>query len=161
MRGIDTATWQALGLVLTLLGLVVAALVWRRRGPVPGLRALAWSLLPLAAGLTGVLKLAWDVADLVLNWAARLVFSPVVWLGVLVAGLSVTLFVVSGFLARRRSGPTRSAQVTRGARAQREALPAKGAGPAPAPRATAPAPGAKADDDLADIEALLRKHGIS
>src|SRR4051812_17414041 len=143
MGGFDSATWQALGLTVTLLGLVVTALVWRRRGPVSGLRALAWSLLPLAAGLTGVLRLTWDVADLVVNWVVHLIFSPVVWLGVLVAGVSATLFVLSGILGRRRGPATQKAGA---------ALPAKGRPPATVPGG---------DDDLADIEALLRKHGIS
>jgi hypothetical protein len=156
MGGFDSATWQALGLTVTLLGLVVTALVWRRRGPVSGLRALAWSLLPLAAGLTGVLRLAWDITDLVVNWAVHVVFSPVVWLCVLVAGVSATLFVVSGFLGRRRPAPsTRSKKSQQAARPQQTgaALPAKGPRPAAVPETTA-------DDDLADIEELLRKHGI-
>jgi hypothetical protein len=151
MGGFDGATWQALGLTVTLVGLVVTVLVWRRRGPTRGLRALAWSLLPLAAGLTGVLRLAWEIADSVGSWAVRLVFSPVVWLGLLVAGVSAVLFVVSGFLARHRPdsrGAGRSATPAPG----RKAVPGTG-------RATTAdrAP----DDDLADIEALLRKHGIS
>jgi heme exporter protein D len=149
MGGFDGATWQALGLTVTLLGLVVTALVWRRRGPASGTRALAWSLLPLAAGLTGVLRLGWDIADSVGSWAVRLVFSPVVWLGVVVAGVSAALFVVSGFLGRH-TRPKAAKQ-----KAQPASLPAKGRPPAKAPGAT------PADDDLADIEALLRKHGIS
>jgi hypothetical protein len=151
MGGFDGATWQALGLTVTLVGLVVTALVWRRRGPASGLRALAWSLLPLAAGLTGVLRLAWDIADSVGSWAARLVFSPVVWLGLLVAGVSAVLFVVSGFLGRRRPDSRAAARAAAPA-PSRKAVPS--AGPA--------ATGNRApDDDLADIEALLRKHGIS
>ena len=149
MGGFDSATWQALGLTVTLLGLVVTALVWRRRGPVSGLRALAWSLLPLAAGLTGVLRLTWDVADLVVNWVVHLIFSPVVWLGVVVAGVSATLFILSGILGRRQGPrPTKAQSPKTGG-----ALPAAGRPPATAPGA--------GDDDLADIEALLRKHGIS
>ena len=150
MGGFDSATWQALGLTVTLLGLVVSVLVWRRRGPVSGLRALAWSLLPLAAGLTGLLRLTWDIADLVVEWVVHLVFSPVVWLGVMVAGLSATLFILSGILGRRRTPPA-----VKSKQSQRSggALPASGRPPATAPGA--------ADDDLADIEALLRKHGIS
>ena len=154
MGGLDNATWQALGLTVTLLGLVVTALVWRRRGPVSGLRALAWSLLPLAAGLTGVLRLAWDIADRVVEWVVHLIFSPVVWLGVVVAGISATLFVLSGIL-RRRSTPTGSGSKQARAKQPKRAgaLPATGRPPAAAPGG--------GDDDLADIEALLRKHGIS
>ncbi len=92
MDGLDSATWQALGLVLTVAGLAVSAILWTRRGPASGLRGAAWSLLPLAAGLTGVLKLGWEITDSVVSWAARLVFSPVVWLGLVVAAVSMVLF---------------------------------------------------------------------
>ena len=104
MRGIDVATWQALGLLLTLLGLGVSALLWARRGPAVGLRAVAWSLLPLAAALTGTLRLIWVVLGATVHWATRLVFSPVVWLGLLLALLSAALFGVSGLLRRRGDG---------------------------------------------------------
>jgi len=102
--GLDSSTWQALGLVLTIAGLAVSAILWSRRGPASGLRGAAWSLLPLAAGLTGVLKLGWEITDSVVDWAAGLVFSPVVWLGLVVAGVSMVLFVVSGWMRRRGAG---------------------------------------------------------
>lgn len=147
MGGLDYTTWQALGLTLTLLGLVLSVLVWRRWGAVAGLRGVAWSLLPLAAALTGTLRLLWRIGDAVVDWAVRLVFSPVVWLGVLLAGVSVVLFVVTGLLRNR--------------------APA-GRGPAPAPgrqltasRSSAPAAPAAAEGLDDDIEAILRRHGIS
>lgn len=138
----DNATWQALGLTLTLLGLVVSVLMWRRRGVATGLRALAWSLLPLAAAMTGTLRLGWEIADAAVSWAVRLVFSPIVWGGVILAGLSMVLFVVSG-LVRRRSTPAVEKQ--------------RSPGKAIAPQAGQPA---VADEDMADIEAILKKHGI-
>lgn len=141
MGEIDNATWQALGLTLTVLGLVVSVLLWRRRGAASGLRAAAWSLLPLAAGLTGTLRLLWEVADSVTSWAARLVFSPAVWLGIVLAVVSGVLFVVSGVL-RRRTASRRAVPAT----------PDRGKG--------APAVGG-GDDDMAEIEALLKKHGIA
>jgi heme exporter protein D len=148
---IDTSTWQALGLTLTLLGLVASVLLWRRRGPASGLRGIAWSLLPLAAALTGVLRLAWEIADSVVDWALRLVFSPVVWSGVALAGVSLVLFVVSGFLRRRAAGRGgRSAEAGTGELTDRSRRPA----------ATA-AGTSQEDDELDDIEAILRKHGIT
>lgn len=144
---VDAATWQALGLVLTLIGLGLSAVVWSRRGPARGLRGIAWSLVPLAAGLTGVLRLGWEIGDAVVQWAGRLVFSPTVWLGLLVAVLSALLFVVSGAMLRRRA----------------PAKGAKGAPPAgsPAlPRNRSAPPAASPGDDMADIEEILRKHGI-
>jgi hypothetical protein len=166
MGGFDNATWQALGLLLTLLGLVVSALVWARKGPARGLRAAAWSLLPLAAGLTGVLRLGWDVTDLVLQWAARLVFSPMVWLGLAVASISFVLFVVSGFLLRRggqQPPPERGKAVS----GRRRAVGSGGSGAEQGSQAgresTKAGSGAGAGelDDLADIEEILRKHGIT
>ncbi len=146
MATVDNATWQALGLTLTLLGLAVSALVWRRRGAPSGLRAVAWSLLPLAAALTGTLRLAWRIADAVVDWAVRLVFSPAVWAGIALAGLAVALFVVAGILrSRSGAGAGRKDEQTAGRPAQGRSVQGR------------PAVG---DDDLADIEALLRKHGI-
>jgi hypothetical protein len=149
VAGFDDATWQALGLVLTLLGSGLSVLAWRRRGAASGLRGFAWSLLPLAAALTGTLQLLWRIADEVVTWAMRLVFSPVVWLGIVLAGVSLVLFVVSGMLRARRP-----AKQTRPVRGQGD-KPALGRSGATAARAPGP------DDDLEDIEAILRKHGIS
>jgi hypothetical protein len=164
--GLDSATWQALGLVLTIAGLVVSALVWTRRGPASGLRGVAWSLLPLAAGLTGVLKLGWEITDSVVTWATRLVFSPVVWLGLVVAGVSATLFVVSGMMRRRGvggAGGGRRAVTPGGARsAEAGQLPgSRSSRPAtPPPAGGDAAGGATAGDDMDEIEAILRRHGI-
>ena len=174
MGGFDGATWQALGLILTLLGLGLSAVVWTRRGPARGLRGVAWSLLPLAAGLTGVLRLGWEITDSVLGWAGRLVFSPVVWLGLVVAAVSLVLFVVSGWLIRR-GGPqapppaqASQAKKSRGAALTGSGRPAAGAtgstastsGAGSRPAGAGDGAGAGAGDDMADIEEILRKHGI-
>ena len=156
MDGFDNATWQALGLVLTVLGLGASGLVWVRRGPASGLRGVAWSLLPLAAGLTGVLRLGWDITDSVLEWAGRLVFSPVVWLGLVVTALSTVLFVVSGWMLRRNGADDRAPRRSKGAAAA--AGPGTPSLPAERSSKAAAAPGA--GDDMADIEEILRKHGI-
>ena len=159
MGGFDGATWQALGLILTLLGLGLSAAVWKRRGPAKGLRGVAWSLLPLAAGLTGVLRLGWEITDSVLEWAARLVFSPVVWLGLVVAATSVVLFVVSGWLLRR--GGVRDGSPAKAAGPSGPALTSTGRPPAGSTTKGSTTKGSgSAGDDMADIEEILRKHGI-
>ena len=147
--GLDNVTWQALGAVLTVVGLAISALVWARRGPAAGLRGAAWSLLPLAAALTGTLRLVGEIAESVVRWATRLVLSPTVWLGIAVAGLSLVLFVVSALLRRRAPG----AVAVDGARAPRGQVTRGPSGPA----ASAEAP---ADDGMDEIEAILRRHGI-
>src|SRR3954463_5952329 len=103
----DATTWQAFGLTLTVVGLLLSLVAWRRRGPASGLRGVAWSLLPAAAGLTGTLRLLWEIGDSVASWAARLVFSPIVWVGVVLAGVSAVLFVVSGSMRSRGVGARR------------------------------------------------------
>ena len=155
MDSIDSSTWQAVGLTLSVVGLVLSALLWKRRGAAAGLRGVAWSLLPAAAGLTGTLRLVWDIGDSVVSWATRLVFSPVVWAGIVLAGVSVVLFVISGAMrARGRGGSAKAAGS------------AKAVGPSgadrqlPAKRSSRKAEPAVQDDDMDDIEAILRKHGI-
>lgn len=143
----DDATWGALACALTALGAVLTWLAWQRRGAVPALRGAAWTLLPVAAWLTGTLRLVTEVLADVASWAIHLVFSPLVWLGIVLAGTSVVLFGVSGMINRSR----------RASRA--DSLPRGGSRPVRARRAGRPAVGS--DDDLSDIEAILRKHGIS
>ena len=157
----DSATWSAVGVALTAVGLVLSVAVWRRRGVASGVRGVAWSLLPLAAAMTGLLRVVWEVTDSVSSWAARLVFSPTVWAGIIVGGISATLFVVSGFLRRRtpegRSRKERKEQKAAGAGSSSSPAAVTASGPKPARSGSAPAE----DDDMADIEAILRKHGIS
>lgn len=144
----DDLTWGALTLTLTLLGGVWTWLAFRRRGVASGVRGAAVTLLPAAAWLTGTLQMFTEVAGAVGDWAAHLVLSPTVWLGIALAGVSALLFVVSGALRNRgRGGPPE-----RPAAGRRKRSDELGAA-----RPTAP----PLDDELADIEAILRKRGIT
>ena len=166
---------------LTGLGLVLSYLVMRRRGLGAGLRGAAWSLLPLAAYLTGSVKMFWKIGVAIGDFAKGFVFSTEVWSGIAVAGLAALLFVVSGPMRRRRVKRGQDQQAV-GARAGatagragattaagREIAPRTAGAAAPATTATAGAP-AKArrgksaaddDDDLGDVEDILRRHGIT
>lgn len=147
----DDVTWGALALTLTLLGGIWTWLAFRRRGLASGLRAAGFTLLPAAAWLTHTLELLTRVLGAVGDWATTLVFNPFTWIGIMLAGVSVLLFGVSGFLSARQLGG-------RPARREKEL----GAGRSAAKSAGKPAAGTPAiDDDLAEIEALLRKRGIS
>jgi hypothetical protein len=143
---IDSTTWAALAFVLTVCGAAYTWGAYRRRGLTAGLRGLAWTLIPIAAWLTGTLKLFVSILNAVINWATRLVFSPTVWLGIIVAGVAAALWVISGVLRARGIGVRGRArdvgpkQVASGGRTQ----PARASG----------------DDDMDEIEAILKKHGI-
>jgi hypothetical protein len=146
---IDDLAWLAVAAALTVVGMAATFVLWRRRGPASGLRALAWTLLPAAAYLTGTLRLVARVVDAAVVWATSLVFNPLMWVGVAVAGVAALLFVVAGGMRRRGIG-------TRKKRREVSADAAStGTGRSPAQQPARP------DDDMADIEAILRKHGIS
>ena len=149
MNGIDATTWQAIGVTLTILGLVLSIVLWKFRGAATGVRGIAWSLLPLAAGLTGTLRLLWQIGDSIVNWAVRLVFSPIVWMGVAVAGVSLMLFAVSAAMRARGVGSPAKKKDTSTAKSLPRESSRKKAEPA------------VQDKDMDDIEAILRKHGIS
>jgi hypothetical protein len=154
---------------LTALGLVLSYLVMRRRGLGSGLRGAAWSLLPLAAYLTGSIKMFWKIGVAIADFAKGFVFSTEVWSGIAVAGVAALLFVVSGPLRRRRGKRGQDQQAV-GAKAD----PAAGREIAPRTAPVATTASAKTpvkarkgknaaddDDDLGDVEDILRRHGIT
>lgn len=143
----DDAAWAALTLSLTVLGGIWTWAAFRRRGMTSGLRALGFTLLPLAAYLTKTLQMFTGIASEIGDWASHLVFSPVVWMGIVLAGVSVVLIGASGRMRNREVGPAEKSDKTR-------SLPASG----PAGKGR---PALAQDDDMADIEALLRKRGIN
>jgi hypothetical protein len=118
------------------------------------MRGLALTLLPAAAWLTGTLRMFTRIADAVTDWAVHLAFSPKVWLGVILAGLSVALFLLSGFLRDRGvgDGNRRSADRSAADKPTARALP----------RAQQQRPAPLSDDGLDDeIDAILKRRGIS
>jgi hypothetical protein len=157
---------------LTGLGLVLSYFVMRRRGLGAGLRGAAWSLLPLAAYLTGAVKMFWQIGVAIADFAKGFVFSTEKWSGIAVAGLAVLLFVVSGPLRRRRGkrGERGQDQQAVGAAATRTAgreIAPRTAPVAGTPSAQTPVKARKGknaaddDDDLGDVEDILRRHGIT
>ena len=77
--------WLPLCGGLTLLGLIISWVVWRRRGARAGLRWAAVSLLPLAAYLTHAVKMLWQIGSAIASFATAFIFSPQVWAGVALA----------------------------------------------------------------------------
>ncbi|MGE5133753.1 MAG: cellulose synthase [Gemmatimonadota bacterium] len=149
--------WIAICGGVTAAGLVLSWLTARRRGVAAGLRGAAWSLLPLAAALTGAIRMIWRMGVAIGSFAAAFVFSPLVWAGLAVTGLALVLFVVSGGLRSRRA---RKAAAGKPASALGAGQPAGKALEPGKPGRPAGKAGAPADDDLADVADILRKHGI-
>ena len=173
MSTYDKIAWLPLCGGLTGLGLVLSYIVMRRRGLGAGLRWAAWSLLPLAAYLTGSIEMFWKMGAAIGDFAKGFVFSAQVWSGIAVAGLAVVLFVVSGPLRRRRVKPGQDQQAV-GHEGVGRRPPDGRLAPRTAPVATTARPGPRApvkarkgknaaddDDDLGDVEDILRRHGIT
>jgi HAD superfamily hydrolase (TIGR01509 family) len=183
----SSIAWLPLAAGLTILGLVLSYLAYRRRGVRPALLGVAWSLLPIAAYLTGAIEMLWKVGAAIGQFGTGFVFSPMKWAGIGVTGLAIALFLAAG--GRRRRRAARDAR--KAARGDRKAEAGGGSGPpqlgarprataadaatralstelrtpVPAePQAAAPAKAkrksAPVDDDLKDIEEILRKRGI-
>ncbi len=143
---------------LSLLGLILTGVAWRRgrRGRV--VQAAGLALAPIALYLTGLLGLLWNAVVAVGSWAARIVFSPAVWVGLSLLGVCVVLWVVGGTIARRAPAPTSKKAITTSAAAPSKVAAVAGA---PAQAKRQPRPSAVEDDpELAEIEALLKKRGI-
>jgi hypothetical protein len=149
----DEAAWGALAITLTLLGGLYTYVAYQRRGLAAALRGAGLTLLPIAAWLTGVLELLTEVGDAVGDWAVKLALSPSLWAGVALAGFAAVLFVVSGFLTKRGVGSKPKA--AKAPRSERKALARADARP------SAPVVDDGVDAEMAEIEAILRKRGIT
>ena len=181
----DSFIWLPLAAGLTLLGLVLSYLAYKRRGLRPALLGVSISLLPIAAYLTGAIEMLWKVGAAIGQFASGFVFSPEKWAGIGVTGLAIALFLAAGGRQRRRlAREARKAaraqeRTAAGGRADRAGLGAPdetrslairtpGTGKAPVPAERAPATPAKparhaapsVDDDMKDIEDILRNRGI-
>ena len=139
---------------LTLLGVIATGLAWRRGNKGRVIQGIALALAPIALYFSGVLRLLWNGIVAVGSWASKVILSPSVWFGLSLLGLCVVLWVVGGFVARRSPA----------AKKAREMASSSSTGSLPAATATTrkggkqPAP--PIDEEMAEIEALLKSRGI-
>lgn len=156
----------ALGAALALVGFVIAFFLWRRKGAAHGLRALAWALVPLAAGLLGLMHSVIVFVSSLFTIVATMVFNPIVWAGTALAALAVLLYFVSGFMKARGVGV--KAGTAKGS--SRKGTQEAGGSPAPSQvgggqsaqqgSGGSRTAGGGDDMDFGDIEDLLKKRGI-
>jgi hypothetical protein len=155
------STWMSLAWLpicagLTGGGLLLSWLIWRKAGPGRGSRAVAWSLLPMAAWLTNSILLIGRIGSAIAAFAAAFVFSPKAWAGVILFGVTAVLFLTTGGLPllrwrKARAGKAKSKEAVGGG-----AKPAV-TGSEPAKRAIATA---GLGDDFREVEEILRRRGI-
>ena len=180
--GYNSIAWLPLTAGLTAIGMILSYYAYRRRGLRSALRWAAVSLLPIAAYLTGSIEMFWKIGTAIGDFATAFVFSPVKWAGIGVAGLAVVLYLAGGGRERRKAAREARKVARDGRRAETGQSPAGGspgsleaAGATrtlPASRLPEPVPAsakkpaksgktaAPVDDDMKDIEEILRKRGI-
>ncbi|MFD8521964.1 hypothetical protein ACFV2D_18360 [Streptomyces capillispiralis] len=131
-------------------GLGIAVITAYRKRFLAAARIAAYSLVPVALVMTGVV-----------DWLADTAFSPTAWAGFGLLGLSWVLFATTRAVERRRGGTRKERKAARAAApeavAPRASAPSLDRGTRPAAR---PAPASRGEDDFSDIEAILKKHGI-
>ncbi|GAB2597761.1 hypothetical protein [Microlunatus antarcticus] len=151
---------------LSLLGVVVAVVLFLRGRRGRALQGLAFALAVTALYLVGLLRLVWDAVVAVVRWATGNVFDLTAWIGFGLLALSVVLWFVGRTLGRRSRRAAKAAPA--GSAASKEVTGGKAAaGQPPAGRAPATTGGRQTkaaapaqDDDMAEIEALLKSRGI-
>lgn len=140
---LDSVTWGVFTLTFTILGGVGTWFAYRRRGLRSGLRWAAATLLVPAAYFTRTLKMLGRIGTAIADWATSFVWNPLVWVGLGMAGLSLVLFLVAARLpGRERSGRAAGKGGSVKGGSGKSALPGS-------------------DPELDEIEALLKRRGIS
>jgi len=136
---------------LSLLGVIATGIAWRRGNKGRVIQGIGLALAPIALYFSGLLRLLWNAIVALGTWASKIIFSPPVWFGLSLLGLCIVLWVVGGLLARRSSA-AKSKEVSTQSTAN--ALPSKKSA-AKAGRTQPPI-----DEEMAEIEALLKSRGI-
>ena len=135
---------------LSLLGVIATGIAWRRGNKGRVIQGIGLALAPIALYFSGLLRLLWNAAVALGTWASKIILSPSVWFGLSLLGLCIVLWVVGGVIGRRSAAKAK--EVSKQPTAS--ALPAK-KGAAKSGRSQPPI-----DEEMAEIEALLKSRGI-
>jgi hypothetical protein len=135
---------------LTLLGVIATGVAWRRGNKGRVIQGIGLALVPIALYFSGLLTLLWNAVVAIGTWASKIIFSPGVWFGLSLLGLCIVLWVVGGLIGRRSSAKSK------------EATGQSTAGALPAKKGAAKSGGSQPpiDEEMAEIEAILKSRGI-
>jgi hypothetical protein len=142
-------SWGALALALTVLCGTDTWWALRNRGVTAAVRGAGLTLLPLAAWMTGLLQVFGDITDSLAHWLTRLVFSPSVWLGMIIGFVAVVLIGGANAFSKRVPGDKPDRRAPKAAATQPKAV------------ARTKKQDPLIDDEMAEIQAILKKRGIS
>jgi len=170
----NSIEWFPICVGLSAAGLILSWFTFRRRGLRRGIRAVAWSLLPLALYLTGSILLVGRIGSAIVQFASAFVFSPKTYAGVVLFVLAAVIFLVSGGipLLSSRKRRARKKELKQQGTAAGEPPAATGSGSRavaqvgaakPAKPAKQASPGKGGSDDSLDddVMEILRRRGIN
>ncbi|MDO5067078.1 MAG: hypothetical protein Q4D96_07360 [Propionibacteriaceae bacterium] len=143
--------------VMTVIVAITAGLFARSRSPRVLVAGLGLTLIPLALHLTGLSVLLVDGFARLITWAQGITWDNAMAWGTGLGVAGVLLLVLSGFLPRkeRAAAPKEAGPKGIDATPRRPAVAAPQKTPQPARKAE------PADDDIDEIEAILKRRGIS
>ncbi len=105
----------------------------------------AWALVPLGLWLAGFIRLGRKVGDAIGHWGVNLVFNPLVWLGIAMLGVAVLVLITVGF--------TEASDKEEESAVEGKTPRSVGSGSKKV--------SASATSDDPEVDAILRKHGVS
>lgn len=157
--------------VLTLVFVVITALIWSRAQVKTVFWWIGLTLVHMAIYLLGLAPAVVGAYETLRDWAYGLQLTPVVWVGIVLAGLATLLTFGSRLipsesyrdrraaLKEKKAKAVTSGSTGRGAAAG--SRPASGATASPTPRPAAKPAASSGDADMDEIAELLRKRGIN
>ena len=157
--------------VMTVIVAITAGLFAHGRSPRTLLAGIGFALLPLGLLLTGMSDLLVSGVESLIAWVDRTGWTNTMSWGAGIGGLGILLIAVARFLpgAKPRQDQEDGAPRERPAAQKPKAKPAvtkggqqtaQAARPAPKPGGAASRKDAGGDEDLDEIEAILKKRGI-
>jgi len=151
------AWWPWAG-AMTVLLLVLTVVTWRKRGAGTGLKLLGVSFMPMAAILLGLQRTLELVVTTVWDFITQFVGITTAWIGLGMAALGVLLYLLGGAINARQLSRARAGDPAAVQGGDRPAVGASGSGAAARNTKTKKQDG---DEDLSDVEEILRRRGIS
>lgn len=146
--------WWPFAAGLTVLGVLLTVMLWRRRGAGPGLIGAGVTLMPGAIVLLGLQNVIWALWRSVFRFVVHFVFSPTAWAGLVLGVVSILLVVVGGRVrAHGRKVADSGRPKAAGSSERKQVGPKKPAKGQPT--------GLEGIEGLDDVEEILRKRGIS
>ncbi|MGH3482174.1 MAG: hypothetical protein ACRDPQ_02955 [Nocardioidaceae bacterium] len=142
MPGQTSLWWLPWVVALSALATWWALSAWRQGRHSVAMRRFGWAIVPWSAWLLGLFTLGWRIGDALGDWGQRFVLNPAAWLGFIAAGFAVVLI-----WAGTRFGGSDD-EVPDQPRKRRKSIESG-------------ASDSSGTDEFADIEAILKKRGIT